>query len=37
MIQKIHYNRYIGELWMWMIFFEWIITFNCFSRFSSVS
>jgi hypothetical protein len=23
---KIHYNRYIGELWMWMIFFEWINT-----------
>jgi hypothetical protein len=27
MITKIHYNRSIGELWMWMIFFEWIITF----------
>jgi len=26
MMKKIHYNRYIGELWMWMIFFEWIIT-----------
>ena len=26
MITKIHYNRSIGELWMWMIFFEWIIT-----------
>ena len=26
MIKKIHYNRYIGELWMWMIFFEWINT-----------
>jgi len=21
---KIIYNRYIGELWLWMIFFEWI-------------
>jgi hypothetical protein len=27
MMIKIHYNRSIGELWMWMIFFEWIITF----------
>lgn len=26
MITKIHYNRYIGEVWLWMIFFEWINT-----------
>ena len=26
MMKKIHYNRFIGELWMWMIFFEWIVT-----------
>jgi len=23
-INKGFYNRYIGELWLWMIFFEWI-------------
>ena len=24
MSKKIIYNRYLGELWLWMIFIEWI-------------
>ena len=23
-MKKIIYNRYLGELWLWMIFYEWI-------------
>jgi len=23
-MRKLIYNRYIGELWLWMIFCEWI-------------
>ena len=22
-MQKLIYNRYLGELWLWMIFLEW--------------
>jgi len=24
MIKKLIYNRYLGELWLWMIFLEWV-------------
>lgn len=24
MIQKIVYNKFMGEIWLWMIFVEWI-------------
>lgn len=23
-MKKLIYNRYMGELWLWMIFLEWI-------------
>ena len=23
-MKKIIYNRYLGELWLWMIFLEWV-------------
>jgi hypothetical protein len=23
-MKKILYNKYLGELWLWMIFYEWI-------------
>jgi len=23
-MKKLIYNRYLGELWLWMIFIEWI-------------
>jgi hypothetical protein len=23
-MHKVIYNRFMGELWLWMIFFEWI-------------
>ena len=30
LINKGFYNRYIADIWMWMIFFEWIN--NCFNN-----
>ena len=26
-MKKIIYNRYLGELWLWMIFLEWVYYF----------
>ncbi len=23
-MKKLIYNRYLGELWLWMIFLEWV-------------
>ncbi len=29
-LKKGFYNRYVADIWMWMIFFEWI--YNCFNN-----
>ena len=26
-MKKLIYNRYLGELWLWMIFLEWVYYF----------
>ena len=27
LMKKLIYNRYLGELWLWMIFLEWVYYF----------
>jgi len=33
-MKKLIYNRYLGELWLWMIFLEWIYTLTFTTNFT---